>query len=216
MSSTDWVDWHRAYDDPGSDLSRRRRSVQAATRDWIARAPAGPLRIVSACAGDGRDLLEVLAEQPDPERFSARLLETDEDLAGQAEQLARRCGLAGVDVVRADAGVTGSYAGAVPADLVMLCGVFGNLTDADARWTIETTRHLCAPGAFVVWTRGRFRGRDDGVEPTDTLSEWFAEAGFEPVSLDKPADALYRVGVHRLVAPPEPLVLGRQLFTFTR
>jgi hypothetical protein len=216
MTGTDWIDWHRAYDDPASDLSRRRRSVQAAVRDWIYRSSDGPLRIVSACAGDGRDLLEVLAEQPDPERFSARLLETDGALAGKAEELARRYGLAGVDVLRADAGVTESYAGAVPADLVMLCGVFGNLTDDDARWTIETTRHLCAPGAFVVWTRGCFRGGGDGVEPTDALREWFSEAGFEQVSLDKPADSRYRVGVHRLVAPPEPLVLGRQLFTFIR
>ncbi len=215
MSSTDWVGWHRQYDDPASDLSRRRRSVQTAIRDWIARAPEGPLRIVSACAGDGRDLLEVLAEQPDPDRFSARLLELDEGLAGRAEQLARRHGLAGVDVVRADAGATESYAGAVPAHLVMLCGVFGNLTDEDARWTIEAARQLCAAGAEVVWTRGRFRDRD-AVEPTVALREWFAEAGFELVSLDLPRDAVYRVGVHRLVAPPEPLVLGRQLFTFTR
>jgi hypothetical protein len=118
-------------------------------------------------------------------------------------------------VVRADAGVTESYAGAVPADLVMLCGVFGNLTDEDAQWTIETARHLCAPGAHVVWTRGRFADRD-AVEPTIQLRGWFAEAGFEEVSLDAPADAVYRVGVHRLVAPPEPLVLGRQFFTFVR
>ena len=215
MSSTDWVDWHRAYDDPASDLSRRRRSVQAAIRDWIARAPDGPLRIVSACAGDGRDLLEVLAEQPEPDRFSARLLEVDEDLAARAEQLARRHGLAGVDVVRADAGVTESYSGAVPADLLMLCGVFGNLTDEDARWTVETARHLCAAGAYVVWTRGSFADRDV-AEPTVVLRQWFAEAGFEEVSLDIPGDAGYRVGVHRLVAPPEPLVLGRQIFTFTR
>ncbi len=215
MSSTDWVDWHRQYDDPDSDLSRRRRSVQSAIRDWIAQASDGPLRIVSACAGDGLDLLEVLAEQPDPDRFSARLLEIDEGLAGRAEQQARRRGLAGVDVVRADAGVTGSYAGAVPADLVMLCGVFGNLTDEDARWTIESARRLCAGGAHVVWTRGSPPDRD-AVEPTVALREWFAEAGFEQVSLDMPGDSGYRVGVHRLVAPPAPLVLGRQLFTFTR
>jgi hypothetical protein len=216
VTGTDWAAWHREYDDPTSDLSRRLRSVQGAIREWIARSPHGPLHIVSACAGDGRDLLEVLAEQPDPDRFSARLIEIDEGLAGRAEQLARDRGLAGVDVVRADAGVTQTYAGAVPAHLVMLCGVFGNLTDDDARWTIEASRQLCAPGAHVVWTRGRCRGRDDGVEPTDDLRAWFAEAGFEQVSLDRPHDTTYRVGVHRLVAPPEPLVLGRQLFTFIR
>jgi hypothetical protein len=189
--------------------------VQRAIRAWIAETGPGPRRVVSACSGDGRDLLEVLAEESDAERFSVRLLEVDEDLAARAEELAREHGLAGVDVVRADAGITESYAGAVPADLVLLCGVFGNLTDADAQWTIESARHLCAPGAHVVWTRGRFADRDD-VEPTDRLREWFAEAGFEQVSLDAPADTVYRVGAHRLVAPAEPLVLGRQLFTFVR
>jgi hypothetical protein len=215
MGTTDWVDWHRPYDDPTSDLSRRRRSVQRAIRAWIAETGPGPRRVVSACSGDGRDLLEVLAEEPDAERFGVRLLELDEQLAARAEDLARRSGLAGVDVVRADAGRTESYAGAVPADLLMLCGVFGNLSDADVQWTIETARHLCAPGAQVVWTRGRFADRD-GVEPTDRLRAWFAEAGFEEVSLDAPADTGYRVGVHRLVARAEPLVLGRQLFTFVR
>lgn len=215
MGTTDWVEWHRQYDDPASDLSRRRRSVQAAVQAWMAETGHGPRRVVSACSGDGRDLLEVLAAEPDPERFAVRLLELDDDLAARAEELARECGLAGVDVVRADAGVTESYAGAVPADLVMLCGVFGNLTDADAQWTIETLRHLCAPGARVVWTRGRFADRDLD-EPTDRLREWFAEAGFEQVSLDAPDDTVYRVGVHRLVAPAEPLVLGRRFFSFVR
>ena len=215
MGTTDWVQWHREYDDPTSDLSRRRRSVQAAVRAWLAEADDGPLRVVSACSGDGRDLLEVLAEQPDRGRFAVRLLELDEHLASRAEDLARSADLAGVDVVRADAGVTESYAGAVPADLVMLCGVFGNLSDADAQWTIETTRHLCAPGARVVWTRGCFADRE-AVEPTLQLRAWFAEAGFAEVSLDAPDDTVYRVGVHRLVAPPEALVLGRRLFTFLR
>ena len=215
MSTTDWVQWHRGYDDPASDLSRRRRSVQAAVRAWLDEGGDGPLRVVSACSGDGRDLLEVLAAQPDPDRFAVRLLELDEDLAARAEGFARTTGLAGVDVVRADAGVTESYAGAVPADLVMLCGVFGNLSDGDAQWTIESTRHLCAPGARVIWTRGRFADRDD-VEPVEQLRAWFAESGFVEVSLDAPDDTVYRVGAHRLVARPEPLVLGRQLFTFVR
>jgi hypothetical protein len=215
MGTTDWVDWHRQYDDPTSDLSRRRRSVQAAVRAWLEETGPGPRRVVSACSGDGRDLLEVLAGEPDAERFAVRLLELDDELASRAEQLARDSGLAGVDVVRADAGVSESYAGAVPADLLMLCGVFGNLTDEDAQWTIETARHLCAPGAHVVWTRGRFADRDE-AEPTDRLREWFVEAGFAEVSFDAPDDTVYRVGAHRLVAPPEPLVLGRRFFTFTR
>ena len=41
----------------------------------------------------------------------------------------------------------------------MLCGVLGNLTDEDARATVAAARELAAPGALVLWTRGRFRRR---------------------------------------------------------
>ncbi|RYU12287.1 class I SAM-dependent methyltransferase [Nocardioides iriomotensis] len=211
----DWHDWYRDYDDPGSDLSRRLRSVQASLRAWLDRAGDGPLRIVSACAGDGRDLLEVLAGHPAAPRVTARLVELDDALAQRAEDVASAAGLDGVEVVRGDAGRTDSYAGMVPADLVLWCGVFGNLGDEDVRATIRTTRQLAAPGAHVVWTRGTCRGRDD-VEPTDAIGAWFTDAEFELVSLDMPADTTYRVGVHRYGGRTEPLDPGRTFFAFVR
>lgn len=36
----------------------------------------------------------------------------------------------GIEVVHGDAGTTDAYTGAVPTDVVLLCGVLGNLTDA--------------------------------------------------------------------------------------
>lgn len=216
MGTTDWVQWHREYDDATSDLSRRRRSVQTALRRWFAETGPGPRQIVSACSGDGRDLLEVLVDQPDPARFRVRLLELDDDLAARAEEFARAASLDGVEVLRADAGLTDSYDGATPADLVMWCGVFGNLTDTDTRATIAATPQLCAPSATVVWTRGRFADRDGDLEPTDRLRGWFADAGFDEVSLDAPADTVYRVGVHRLSGPPGGLTHDARLFTFVR
>ncbi|MGA9746068.1 MAG: class I SAM-dependent methyltransferase [Nocardioides sp.] len=211
----DWTQWHTDYDDPDSSLSRRRRSVQAGLRAWLDQAPAGPLRVVSACSGDGRDLLEVLASHPAAPRVRARLLETDPGLAARAEGVARDLGLDGVEVVRDDAGRTASYAGAVPADLVMWCGVFGNLSDDDVRATVEVSRQLAAPGAWVVWTRGAFADRDP-VEPTDAIRAWFSAAEFDLVSLDKPADSPYRVGVHRFTGRTDPLDPDRTFFTFLR
>ena len=38
-------------------------------------APAGPLRVISLCAGQGRDLIEVLAEHPRRGDVRARLVE---------------------------------------------------------------------------------------------------------------------------------------------
>lgn len=212
---TDWTQWHAGYEDPDSSLSRRRRSVQAGLRAWLDDAPARDLQVVSACSGDGRDLLEVLADHPAAPRVHARLLETDPGLAARAEALVGDLGLDGIEVVRADAGRTESYAGAVPADLVMWCGVFGNLSDDDVRATVRVTRQLAGPGAHVVWTRGSFADRDP-VEPTDAIRSWFAEADFEPVSLDRPSDAHYRVGVHRFVGDTEPLEVARTFFTFLR
>jgi hypothetical protein len=215
MASTDWQAWHASYDDPGSDLSRRRRSVQTRIEAWLDERPDEQLRVVSACSGDGRDLLEVLARRPDADRVSALLLETDEALAAAAGGFAADHGLTRVDVRRADAGRTDSYSGAVPADLVMICGVLGNLTDEDARATVAVTRELAAPGALVLWTRGRFADRD-GDEPTDLIRGWFAEDGFEEVSFDAPEDTSYRVGAHRLVAAPRPAGPNRTFFTFQR
>jgi hypothetical protein len=215
MPSTDWHAWHAAYDDPGSDLSRRRRSVQTRIGAWLDEHPDRDLRVVSACSGDGRDLLEVLAARPDAGRVSALLLELDEVLARSAADFAADRGLARVDVRRADAGRTGSYRDGVPADLVMICGVLGNLTDEDARATVAVTRELAAPGALVLWTRGRFADRDPD-EPTDLIRSWFAQDGFEEVAFDAPGDAGYRVGAHRLVAEPRPLGEDRTFFTFRR
>ena len=215
MPSTDWHAWHAAYDDPGSGLSRRRRSVQARIGAWLDERPGEDLRVVSACSGDGRDLLEVLAARPDAARVSALLLELDAGLARAAADLAAAHDLARVDVRRADAGRTGSYRGAVPADLVMICGVLGNLTDEDARATVAVTRELAAPGALVLWTRGRFADRDPD-EPTDLVRSWFADEGFEEVAFDAPEDTGYRVGAHRLAAEPRPLGPDRVFFTFQR
>jgi hypothetical protein len=97
----------------------------------------------------------------------------------------------------------------------MICGVLGNLTDEDARATVAVTRELAAPGALVLWTRGRFADRDPD-EPTDLIRSWFVQDGFEEVAFDAPEDAGYRVGAHRLVAEPRSLAEDRAFFTFRR
>ena len=57
----DWVAWHAAYDDLSSPLSFRLRCVQSHLSDAIDRAPAGRVQLVSLCAGQGRDVIGVLA-----------------------------------------------------------------------------------------------------------------------------------------------------------
>ena len=57
----DWAAWHGRYDDPALSLSRRLGAVQARIRDALDQAGPGRIRLVSLCAGDGRDVLGVLA-----------------------------------------------------------------------------------------------------------------------------------------------------------
>src|SRR5215216_453640 len=55
----DWRGWHDGYDDPASSLSRRLVVVQTRLAEVVAR---GDVRsVLSLCAGDGRDIIPVLA-----------------------------------------------------------------------------------------------------------------------------------------------------------
>src|SRR4051794_37987833 len=94
---TDWRAWHADYADPGSALSRRLAVVRGRIGQWLDEHP-GDVRVLSACAGDGRDLLGVLAQRADAARVTATLIELDPELAAAAERAAP----AGVEVRCAD------------------------------------------------------------------------------------------------------------------
>lgn len=207
--TTNWQEWHRPYDDPGSALSRRLRVVQGHLADWLDRTAPAPVRVLSLCSGDGRDLLEVLSARPDSARVEATLVELDPGNAARAEAAA--AGLDGVTVRVEDAGVSDAFRDAVPADLVLLAGVFGNVSDQDVLRTVRTLPQLCASGATVLWTRHR---REPDLTPA--IRSWLAETGFAELAFDAPDDVLFGVGVHRFEGSPEPWVPGLRLFSFTR
>ncbi|HEX6311601.1 MAG TPA: class I SAM-dependent methyltransferase family protein [Acidimicrobiia bacterium] len=209
MTDHDWVAWHEPYDDAGSPLHRRLQAVQHHLRGALAAVPPGRVRVVSICAGQGRDLLGVLDGHPRRDDVVARLVELDERNADRARQAARAAGLDGVEVVTGDASRSDAYAGAVPADVVLACGVFGNVADADVRGTIAFLPQLCAPAATVVWTRHR-----NPPDLTLTIRGWFDECGFDEIAFDAPGDAFFGVGVHRLRISPPPLRAGVRVFEF--
>lgn len=211
MTSTDWVEWHAPYDDAESSLSQRLRAVQRSIREVLDAAADRPVRVISACAGQGRDLIEVLAAHPARDRVTARLVELDRRNARIARAAAAANGLTRVEVRQADAGLLDSYLGAVPANLVLFCGVFGNITDADIERTVRILPQLCAPGATVVWTRGRW---DPEVVPR--IRTWFDRSGFTEHRLEAPENDDWSVGTNHLTADPATPVPGTTLFTFTR
>lgn len=208
MAGTDWMEWHDAYSQPGSSLGDRLNAVRAQIERHLDEMAPNRVRVISTCSGDGRDLLGVLAERTDAHRVSAFLVEYDSRLASRAREAALAVP-ADIEVRHADAAQSDVYAEAGPADLVLLCGIFGNISDDDVRRTIAAAPQLCAPGATVVWTRHR-----NEPDLTPFIRKWFVEAGFEEVGFAAPDSAKWSVGVHRLIAPPIPLELGQHWFTF--
>ncbi|WP_033219053.1 class I SAM-dependent methyltransferase family protein [Kitasatospora phosalacinea] len=205
----DWSAWHDGYDDPDSWQARRLRTVRARLREALDGAPPGGLRIVSLCAGDGRDVLDVLAEHPRRAEARARLVELDARNTAAARRRAEAAGLgAQVETVTGDAALPAHYAGLVPADVVLVCGVFGNLTDADVERTVRACRVLCRTGGTVIWTRHR-----EEPDLVPRIREWFAREEFEQLWLSPP-DAGYGVGVHRFTGAPDELRPERRMFDF--
>jgi Methyltransferase domain len=213
--SRDWHDWYHDYDDPGSSLSQRLAVVRSELAALLLAAGPGPVRLLSLCSGDGRDTLPVVASSA--AEVTGLLVELDAGLAAAARASAAAQGLEGIQVHTADAGDTSCAAGAVPADIVMACGIFGNITDADIARTVATLPSLLAPGGAVIWTRG-CRVPEDPTEvvgdPADHVRSLFARTGFDEAAFVRPEDHAFRVGVHRWPGPPAPYVAGVRMFDF--
>ena len=210
-SLRDYDDWHRHYDDPDSSLTWRLRRVQEHLREALDRIP-GPCRILSACAGDGRDVIEVLRDRPDADRVSAVLVELHPAVAQRAHDSATAAGLTGVEVRRTDAGWSDAYAGAVPAQVVLLVGIFGNISDDDLWRLLAFAPQLCAPGATLLWSRGL-----DGSDRNEQVRARLADAGFTELDYaTSGGDDAAALGVMRYDGPPVELQPGQSLFTFQR
>ena len=205
----DWRAWHDAYENPDSGLAQRLVLVREQIRAALGRLPPGPVKAVSMCAGQGHDLIGALAGHERRGDVSARLVELDEHNVVLARRAAQDAGLDGVQIVTGDASLTDAYVGAVPADLVLVCGVFGNISMEDIQRTITALPQLCAESATVLWTRHRLP-----PDITPTIQRWFADSGFEEMAFEVDQSALLAVGAQRFTGAPATLREGERLFNF--
>ncbi|MFF4693580.1 SAM-dependent methyltransferase [Streptomyces sp. NPDC001307] len=204
----DWQKWQDQYDTADSPLARRLATVQERIRLALEECPPGPLQVVSLCAGQGRDLLGVLPGHPRRQDVRARLLELDPRNVDVAAEAARSAELHGIEAIAADAALLDHYDGMVPADVVLICGVFGNIVDRDIERTINACTQLCKAGGRVIWTRNR-----KTPDRVPLICDWFEERGFEREWVTAP-DELQAVGVHRFGGQSQSLQTGTRLFTF--
>lgn len=202
--------WHARYDEDGT-LRRRLEIVQRHIRRVLDEHTRSPLRVISMCAGQGRDLLGALDAHPRRDIVGC-LVELNPELAADAQQHVDALGLAQLCVVVGDAGEAWVYRPFAPADLVLECGLLGNISDADVERTLRASAALCAPGATLIWTRHR-----RPPDLTVAIRDWLAAAGFENLDFEAVDDPERQgaVGVARFIGPPRALI-DEHLFTFSR
>jgi hypothetical protein len=198
-------------------MGQRLRLVQAQIRRFLNERKGEELGAIRICAGDGRDLLGLLASEPES-KVHARLLALDQTNVVSARRRASAAGCRDVHVMWANASSTDAYVGAAPADLVLVCGVFGNVPPEDIRRTIRTLPQLRASNAWVIWTRHR-----EHPDLTPTIRSWFADEGFLERSIEVTtaesgpgAYPVQAVGVHMWPHDPHPLRRHQRMFTFFR
>jgi hypothetical protein len=127
-----------------------------------------------------------------------------------AMDLARRSRREHGSNVRAARGMWVRFADVLPAGILLLCGMFGNVTDRDIQRTVQAAPALCQAGATVIWTRHR---RPPDLTPQ--IRQWFAGSGFDEIAFDAlETTALTSVGVSRLCRAPADKLPEHRLFTF--
>jgi hypothetical protein len=207
-----WFEWHDLYQTE-TRLQQRLQIVQGYIATALNAQPEGRIQIVSACAGDGRDLLGTLSHHPRKGDVDARLVELNPQLVERGKSAVAAANLAEqIEFVNGDAALPSNYAGAVPASIVLVCGIFGNLADEAAlQQLIGNLSFLATTGAFVVWTRGH----RDGIAYSDIVRDRFQAANFEEVDFQLTATGDMGVGLHRYLGESAPLPVNEQLCVFS-
>ena len=156
--------------------SRQRTSAAARCRRRADPGRARPSRPrcnpgAVALRGRGRDIATAATGHPRAADLSGCLVELDEELAAAAREHLATLG-SRLDVRAADAGDPDVWADVVPVDLLLLCGIFGNVPDDDVERTVLASSAIGRPGATVIWTRHR---RPPDLTPA--IRGWFTAAG---------------------------------------
>lgn len=208
----DWFEWHDLYSTE-LKLQQRLQIVREYISHSLDTCPPGTIRIVSVCAGDGRDLLGTLANHPRAKDVYARLVELNPKLVERGRATIESLGRAKqIEFINSDATISTNYVGAVPADIVIVCGIFGNLAgEAELNRFLGNLSFLCKQGARIIWTRGH----TNGIPYSETVRKFLRESGFEEVNFKLTQTGDMGVGRHRYLGENLVVPKEQQLFVFS-
>ena len=205
-----WSDWpQRAYQQ--RRYQQRLAAVQQHLVECLDAAPAGEVRIVSVCAGDGRDLLGVLEMHERRNDVAAWLVEQSLPSVTAGAARADSLGLSGaMSFLHADATIYETYQGIAPADIVLLCGVWGHVPSHERTNVIRALACLCKPGGAVIWSRAVAKG----MARLQQIQSLFATSSWEKVAVTITPDKSWAVATHRYSGPTVELPPDGQIFHF--
>ena len=207
-----WDAWHRHYDDLPS-LQERLRIVREQIVAALDECPAGRIQIVSICAGDGRDVIGALQNHPRRHDVNALLLDNHAESVARGRAAAAQAGLARqLEFVVADASLAGNYAGAIPADIILLSGFLGHLHHEDVPGLIASLPMFCRTGGSAIWNRHLVL--HDGRAQVPAIRKFFQQTNFGEVFFKTPEPNGFAVGRMKFAGRPAPLDTSRVLFEF--
>jgi len=207
-----WARWHDQYAKlPG--LIARLSLVRQHLSKCLDLLPSGGIRVVSVCAGDGRDIIAVLSRHIRSQDVSGWLVENDPRVVESGLQEIEKAGLGhGLNYILDDASRSSTYSKIAPTDVVLVAGVFGNLRGVEALKLIERLPSLCKPEAFVVWTR--HCTLNDGEAQLAMMSQRFAGNEFESFNYELTPTADFVVATHQYKGGPKTLIKDEKWFEF--
>jgi hypothetical protein len=173
----------------------------------------GPVRIISICAGDGRNVLETLRTHARRGDVSAWLVELDINSVAAGQRQAAALGLSRqVNCVHADATDFATYQMIAPADIVLLSGVWGHVSLDTRQTLVDSLVTLCRPGGTVIWTRGAAKG----PERVHQIRSLFSPRIWSELKFEDTPDKNWVVATYRNVGPARELPARGKVFHFER
>jgi hypothetical protein len=204
-----WQNWpERAY---GTRLYQGRlAAVQELLAERLDEA-AGPVRIVSLCAGDGRDVIGTLARRPRGEQVRAWLVELNRQSTLEGRRYATEAGVAEkVSFINGDATLYATYRDVPQAAIVMACGVWGHVPAPQRGRLVRALACLCQEGASVIWTRGVAKG----MHRLEEIEAHFTAAPWRPLRSFITPDGKWAVYSYRYCGPRQERPATGRIFNF--
>jgi hypothetical protein len=205
-----WDDWsEHAY--RSRTYSLRLAEVQGHLGECFAAYSTRPIRLLSVCAGDGRDVMGAMISHNVQGQVVAWLVEQNLRSVNRGTTQSRRLGLQDtVKFLHADATLYDTYRNIAPSDIVLLSGVWGHVPASDRPRLVQALASFCKPGGMVIWTRALA----NGVSRMDEIQIEFASPLWELVCASITSDKCWGVVSQRYCGPQIRPASGGRIFQF--